>query len=247
MSNPAATADHLAGLQRSATTCDALPAALIPADHDAAYAAQDALIEHLDGERVGYKIAATGPAAQQLLGVDAPLWGQIVGPMVHDSPCTVSVADFASTPIVEAEIGLVIGPDGLSAVEARPIIELAASRFTNMAAVGSACTIADNIAATAFAVGPSVALDSLGDLSQLTAVITVDGQEQARGTGKAVLGSPINALAWLCEELTARGRTLPPGSIISSGAVAIKRGMEAGQHIVADFGPLGQVQVSTTA
>ena len=61
------------------------------------------------------------------------------------------------------------------------------------------------------------------------------------GTGAAVLGDPVNAVAWLANAIGAFGGFLPAGSFVLSGSVTTAiRGRE-GDRFTARIGELGDV------
>ena len=64
------------------------------------------------------------------------------------------------------------------------------------------------------------------------------------GKGEAVLGDPAEAVAWLANKLWSYGVTLNRGEVILSGAFSAAPAAAAGDHFLADFGPLGTVEAS---
>ncbi len=109
-----AAADYLAALRLDHQRVDALPEALLPADLPAAYREQDALVERLvaawGGPRVGYKVALTNTAAQSMLGVFHPVYGQLIGGRVH-SDGTRLIADDYVVRLLEAEFAFRLASD----------------------------------------------------------------------------------------------------------------------------------------
>ncbi|MBI1893372.1 MAG: hypothetical protein HYS14_04600 [Candidatus Rokubacteria bacterium] len=63
------------------------------------------------------------------------------------------------------------------------------------------------------------------------------------GRGEAVLGHPLNALAWLANELPKWGRSLKAGEFVTTGTCTDIYVAKAGDNIQADFGTLGSVEV----
>ena len=74
--------------------------------------------------------------------------------------------------------------------------------------------------------------------------MTVDGQVATTGKGSAVLGHPLNVVAWLADELPRFGRQLQAGDYITTGVCTDVFEAAAGQTVTADFGPLGSVSIT---
>ena len=85
-------------MHRTRTRYSPFDAALRAAPLDDAYRIQDALhrlmAEAGRGEIVGWKIALTSKAMQQMTGVDQPAAGAIFSKLVHASPARVDVAAY---------------------------------------------------------------------------------------------------------------------------------------------------------
>ena len=59
-----------------------------------------------------------------------------------------------------------------------------------------------------------------------------------------MLGNPLNAVAWLANELPRRGVRLVQGDRISTGVTTDIYFAKAGDRIKADFGTLGSLEIS---
>jgi len=68
-----------------------------------------------------------------------------------------------------------------------------------------------------------------------------NGEAVAEGMGSAVVGDPVNAVAWLANKMWSYGVTLKKGEVILSGAFSAAPAAQKGDEFVADFGPLGKV------
>ena len=90
---------------------------------------------------------------------------------------------------------------------------------------------ADFGANVGFVAGDGVADWQAHDLSGIPVTVKVDGEQVASGTGKAVMGHPLNALVWLANHLGSSGQGLRAGDWISTGTCAgvvpIKPGQSA--------------------
>ena len=66
--------------------------------------------------------------------------------------------------------------------------------------------------------------------------LSVNGEHKITGVGSEVLGNPHQSLVWMANFLRVRGKGLKAGDCVTTGSTA-----------TADFGEVGQVQVSFTA
>ena len=224
---------------------------------DEAYAAQLLQIERrlASGRRVvGHKIGLTSAAMQELLGVDQPDYGHLLDDMVVADSLSI---DRFLQPRIEPEIGFVLGRDlqgpgvdevaAAAAVEAAfPALEIVDSRIADWQ-IGLLDTIADNASSGAVVLGPErVALRDL-DLPSVSVTMRRNGQDVGTGTGAAVMGNPLRALAWLANTLGARGIRLEAGHIILAGAMCAMVPVAAGDQVTAEFPGFGAVSVRFTS
>lgn len=211
-------------------------AAPIVADAAAALCVQDAFVARLAtqaGERFGWKVGLTSPAAQETFGVDHPVAGQLLDGMVVIDGATVS-RRFGARGIAEADLLVKVRDaeimqattplEALAHLESFvPFIELADLLVAPGAPLDADIISAINVGARAGVTGTPVRMEAtqewLTALGTMTVVIE-DGQGAILGEfpGAAILGHPLNAVLWLIEDLTARGETLEPGDHISLGS-----------------------------
>jgi 2-keto-4-pentenoate hydratase len=224
---------------------------------DDAYAIQRALAAgHARARRVvtGRKIGLTSTAIQQQLGVDSPDFGLLFDSHTFPSGARVSMRSLhAILPRVEGEIGFVLaqplaGP-GVTADDVRaaiahvqPVFELIDSRIREWK-ISLADTVADNASSLGAVLGEPVPLAAAEPLAELRMTLQRDGETLHEGAGAAVLGDPALAVAWLANELGARGDELPAGQPILSGSLTAAVDATPGRY-VADFGPaVGAVRI----
>lgn len=243
---------------------DALPAALRPHDPLAGHAIQAALPDVAGRPVAGWKIAATSAAGQAHIQVDGPLAGRILDSFVHPVGSTLSLAGNRMR-VVEPEFAFRLGAslpprtapyavdEVLAAVESlHPAFELPDSRFANFARAGKAQLIADDACCGRFAFGPAApatwrALD-LAAHRVHASVVGADGRLRFErdGEGRALLGDPRAALAWLANELSALGIGLRAGDWASCGTCMVPLEVVPGDRVVADYGSLGRIEIGVS-
>jgi 2-keto-4-pentenoate hydratase len=254
----AGAAARLAGPRISNRGEAQLPPELTPESLDEGYRAQDELVARLNaargGRRIGYKIACSNELAQKLLNVDAPVFGQILSATTFDSPARLRAADFAVC-CIEPEFGFEIandvppGPHDAASIakyvaSAFPCIEIVNHYFGDWTRLGAPTLIADNAIHGAWITGaPFTGWNSL-DYAGQAVELRVNGRVETTGSGEAVLGNPLSALAWLANELAGRGRGLRAGDRISTGVATDVYLAKAGDRLEADFGALGRVSLN---
>lgn len=244
----AARADH--------RRLDGFPAACRPESFDDAYAIQEAFVAAWPAPVAGYKIGATSPEAQKHLGAPGPFPGRVFAPVRLASPARPAAKAFHRLGI-EPEFAFTLARDlppraaaysrdeVADAVAAlHGAIEIVDGRWADWSKVGIASIVADNGANGALILGPPVA-DWRGiDLPAARAALRFDGKTIAEGAGAAVMGHPLDALAWLANDLNRRGYGLKSGDAVTTGTVAHIHFAAPGMKVEADFGAIGTVEVS---
>jgi 2-keto-4-pentenoate hydratase len=183
------------------------------------------------GERiVGRKVGLTSVAMQRQLGVDEPDFGALLEEMVLPDGGTLRLDELVA-PRIEAEIAFRLGHDLTGAevdlaaaraavVEVMLALEVIDSRVADWR-IGLVDTIADNASSARVVTGPptSASPGLLASLADEVLVVTEDGTEVATGRGEAVLGDPLEAVAWLARRLGGLGGGLRAGDLVLAGAV----------------------------
>jgi 2-keto-4-pentenoate hydratase len=224
-----------------------------------AYAAQEINTERklTSGARlVGRKIGLTSAAVQRQLGVSQPDYGMLFADMAVDEGADVPLGRLLQ-PKVEAEIAFVLGRDlphddttvaeTMRAIEyAVAAIEVVDSRIADWK-IGFVDTVADNASSGLFVIGSRpVALDAF-DPVMCGMVMERRGEPVSVGAGKACLGSPVSAAAWLARTMAAAGRPLQAGDTILSGALGPMVAVAPGDVVEARISGLGTVTASFAA
>lgn len=210
--------------------------------------AQDRLVAFLAqpwGDATGFKVALTNADAQRRYGTNEPVRGTIFhGTLRAASPARLP-ARFGAVPRVEADLLVRIGRDGIAAAgddpvailghldQVIPFLELPDLVFAPGSAPGLANFVSINAAARLGVVGTPIAVQAAPEfaraLAEMTVVLADDRREIARAPGRAILGHPLNALAWLARDLAREGRVLRAGDYVSLGGFAPAAPAEAGR------------------
>lgn len=124
-----------------------------------------------------------------------------------------------------------------------PGIEIVDYRFESWA-VGALRIAADNAIHGWWIRGEPVSNWRDHDLAASAVSVTRNGVVVTTGSGAAVLGHPLDVMAWLANELPSYGRTLREGDLVTTGVATDVFEAQVGQTCVADFGPFGSVTVT---
>jgi 2-keto-4-pentenoate hydratase len=220
---------------------------------DDAYEVQDELVKLLGGDVVAAKLGLTSLAKQEQMNVSEPLYGWLTDAMQLDVGQPV-LRDELIQPRVEPEIAFLLGEElgGRGVTGARvlaathavmPALEVLDSRFSGYRFTLPA-VISDDASAGRFRLGNPVPLEAGTDLRLVGCMFEKNGELVATAAGAAVLDDPAAAVAWLVRKLAARGRTLPAGTAVLSGALCAAVTIEPGDLIRASFDRLGSVDLA---
>jgi 2-keto-4-pentenoate hydratase len=81
------------------------------------------------------------------------------------------------------------------------------------------------------------------DLAALRGTVAIDGKHVGEGRGGDVMGHPLEALAWLANNLASRGLGLWRSDVVITGSLVASQFLKAGQTARFDAGPLGSVEL----
>lgn len=119
-------------------------------------------------------------------------------------------------------------------------VEIAGSPFAGINDSGPAVTASDFGNNAGLILGAEIP-DWRARLDGLTCRVEIDGAVVGTGGAVDIPGGPLDALAFLANHLAARGRSLQPGQLISTGAATGVHRIEPDQDAVADFGTDGAI------
>jgi 2-keto-4-pentenoate hydratase len=262
MDRVTAACDYLLELRRTQRRVPVLPADIVPRTLAEGYEVQEQLVRKLldraGGRPIGYKIACTSVLAQKALGVDGPFFGVLMSQSSHPSPATLPGRDF-TVRCAEAEFGFEMAADvpagqvytaeSIKAFlgAALPSIEIVDHRYHDWKTVGAPSLLADNAIHGAWVAGEPFAGWRDIDFARHPVTLIVNGEKRFPGSGAAVLGNPLNVVAWLANELPRFGRRLRRGDRVTTGVTTDIYLAQPGDRLAADFGPLGRVALDFTA
>ena len=233
-------------------------AALSPADGRCVQDKLVAIFAQPLGDIVGYKLGLTNPAIQQRFGIDHPIRGAIFHATLRATSGAEIEARFAAVPVLEADMLLRIGMGGVETAlndhaalirhvdQVIPFIELPDLVYAPEYRPSLGDLIAVNVGARLGVVGKPIAItpsaEFIAALGRISVSLHQDGREISRASGAAILGHPLNALAWIARDLARDGRPLRAGDMVSLGAFSPPQPVVAGQAWVARYEGLGEAQ-----
>lgn len=258
MDRARAACDFLYDLRQTKRRVAALPTDIVPQSLAEGYEVQRQLVQKLvdlsGGHPIGYKIACTSELAQKALGVDRPFFGILLSHSTYRSPATLKASEF-TVRCAEAEFGFEMAADVPPGpvytadtirefiAAAIPSIEIVDHRYFSWQTVGAPSLLADNAIHGVWVAGDACTGWRNFDFATHGVSLTVNGDRTLTGSGAAVLGNPLNVVAWLANELPRFGRSLRCGDRITTGVTTDIYLAQAGDRLDADFGPLGRVRL----
>jgi len=214
------------------------------------------------GDQVGWKVGLTNPVAQARFGVPHPVAGAIFHGTLRAASGSEFPAAFGFAPAVESDLLVRIRDEGVNEAGADhvallrhidaviPFIELPDLVFRGEVPWSGSLLLAINVGARHGVLGeaiPVVATPAFAlALGAMTVTLSDETGELARAPGSALLGHPLNALAWLVQDLRAQGRRLRAGEHVSLGGFSPALPVQAGRTYTATYEGLVATPVSVT-
>ena len=230
---------------------------LRPKNISEGYDLQDVLsakLEQTKGVCCGHKIGCTTPVMQAFLNIPHPCAGRLYANEVYQLNVELALSDFVGIGI-ECEIALSLGQDIIpgtaphtatsvasSVVAAMAAAEIVDNRYTDFHDFGTPSLIADDFFSSGAVFGPAIDFENL-DLAVARGSTFIDGVEVASGLGDAVMGNPLNALAWLANHKSKRGEPLLAGDVIMTGSVVETQWIDKPCVVECRVVPLGVVML----
>ncbi|WP_267553512.1 2-keto-4-pentenoate hydratase [Rhizobium rhizogenes] len=244
------TAEILAKSRRHEELCE-LPLDLIGSEQEA-YDIQAFAQNALGFGRKGYAIVGSSEPCRRALGLAKPIYSEIpalalasvatafrLPPGVIGAQCEITFTMRRAFPDADETISPETAADAIAGC--RPAIGILGRR-TVRGIAGDNAAIADFGLHVATLQGGEMADADPSVLGKLDVNVFLFKEAGISGRASSVMGHPLNAVAWLATALSSRGKQLQAGDIVATGACAKILCVHAGQHVAADFGPLGQVE-----
>jgi 2-keto-4-pentenoate hydratase len=199
----------------------------------------------------GHKVGLTSKAMRSVTGATEPDYGTIFDNWFLDEGSQVSMSRL-NRPMVEIELAFVLAADlggpsvnAIDVIRATdfivPAVEVVDSRFARRGKAGVVDSVADAASCGFIMVGgnPSTLVDV--DVRHVAGALYKNGEIEESGTAAAVMGNPVNSVAWLGRKLAEFGVEMKAGQTVLSGSFIRAHPMQVGDTFVADYGPLGQI------
>lgn len=165
-----------------------------------------------------------------LLGIECEIGFRIDGHLAHRATPTVE------KPYTREEV--------LALASLHPTIEIVNSRYQDFRSLDRLQVLADNVSNGALVYGAAASGWQGMDLVHPPISVTADGNDFAECTGLRT-GNPIDLLVDAVNYIVRRRGGIPAiGTFVTTGTHTGMVFTKPGTRIVADYGPLGQVEVS---
>lgn len=222
------------------------------------------------GDQIGWKVALTDPAARARFGATAPVAGALfhgtlrlrLGETVPAGTIPELPAAFGVHPAIESDLLVRIRDEGVNEAGDDPVallrhidavipfIELPDLAYGRDAPWSAPLLVSVNLGARFGVLGEPIAVAPTpgfaAQLAAMTVTLRDDGRDLARAEGRALMGHPLNALAWLVRELKEQGRRLRAGEHVALGAFSPALPVEAGRIYTATYEGLAPGPVSVS-
>ena len=201
----------------------------------------------------GHKVGFTSKAMRSLVGATEPDYGFLYDDWFVPEASTVSRSKM-NRPLVEQELAFVMGrqlsgpsvnaADVIRATDfVLPALEIVDSRYVGRGRSILVDSISDAASCGLVVLGGNPARLEDIDIRRISGSLAINGDIMQTGTASAVMGNPINAVAWLANKLAEQGVVMQEGDVILSGSFINAVPFEAGDLLFALFDQLGEVSL----
>ncbi|NND78197.1 MAG: 2-oxo-hepta-3-ene-1,7-dioic acid hydratase [Flavobacteriales bacterium] len=221
-----------------------------------AYAIQDKWVQLKVGigrAIVGHKVGLTSKVMQEAFGIDEPDFGVLLDDMIFNSGEVIPIGKYIE-PRIEVELAFVFKDEldleniSHEMIKASTKYVIPAMELIDFRTVGNdpghkrtvKDTIADNAANAAVVRGDKAIPQEIG-LDTVSAVLYKNGEKATDGVASAILGHPLNSMAWLLNKYKSIGRKIKEGQLVLAGSFTAPIPVQKRDEIVADFGQYGKV------
>jgi 2-oxo-hept-3-ene-1,7-dioate hydratase len=228
---------------------------------DDGYAIQRAWVdlELADGRTIkGRKIGLTSRAMQLSSQITEPDFAPLMDDMFFETGAEIPFDNFIA-PRVEVELAFILGKqlkgpgvtldDVMSATEyVTPALEIIDARIEQFDSETKQMrkvfdTISDFAANAGIVLGGNPVNPMDVDLRWCGALLHKNDEIEETGLAAGVLNHPANGVAWLANKIAPYGEQLNVGDVVLAGSFTRPTGVEKGDNIHADYGPLGSISI----
>ena len=232
---------------------DAIPESIRPQTLEEAYAVQEKLVDLLGMRVGGYFGACTNTTIQEMLNLSEPYYARLLEPYIFKSGSILKASEYPPM-VLECEFGFRLNQDlprknspytraevELAVASVHPAIEVVAGHLKNWPEQDVFSVIADNGTDGALIYADGVKDWRHLDLKQCEVSLDINGKIVRTGSGKNVLGDPVEALVWLANARARDGDGLKAGDIHNTGTATDIIWVNPGDIATATFSSLGSV------
>lgn len=223
-----------------------------------AQALANARLERHFGPRVGHKIGGTTAGMRAYLNLAEPVAGEVFASGLHPPGSSVECRAHRRLGI-ETEIAVRLGsglapasrPCGreeaaAAVAEMMAAIELVDDRYLDFKTIGAPTLAADNAFGAGLVLGAPARGWTALRLDRLDARTYLDGEPVGTGRSDALLGHPLDALAWLATRRAALGRPLGAGTVVTLGSITPVHWVTAPGRFRIEVEGLGAVELAVS-
>ena len=207
------------------------------------------LVQQTGAKVVGYKAGLTNPAVQKRFNATEPVWGVLYEPMLLKDGATVEAA-FGARPLFEADLLVRVSDPRISQArtpeqvlqyidQVIPAIELPDLVVEAPPKLNGSAVAAINVGARYFVTGSPIEVKRMqafaDSLASMKVLVMGNGQDLDTGFGRDVLDHPLNAVAWLAQDLQKHGLALKKGDLVSVGSFSKLMPPKAGQKVEVQY------------
>lgn len=237
-----------------------LPEPSRPIDEASAYVLQDDLHARLEaagaGPFGGYKIGCTTPVMQAYMKIPNPCAGGVLESAYRSTdggpPVKIAIDDHIRVG-VECEILARLAADlpasdrpydrstvATAVASLSPAIEIVDDRWEDFRAVDTPSLITDDFFGAGCVVGDPIERWRELDLPAVAGTMKIDADVVGTGRGADVLGHPLESLAWLANQRSARGLGLRAGDFVLLGSLVETKWVARGDTVEVAIDGLGR-------
>ena len=258
---PLRVAQYLIGEYSAHRALKRFPQDLTPSGLEEAYAIQSEFVtlrRAKEGALGGYKLAYTTATMQARTGLTEPALGYMFKNRLLDSPATVRAGDYVNLGLeceIAVRLGRALPPSGTPYTRDKvadavhsvmPAIELIDARAdpeiddVTKAMMG----VSANIWNAGAVLGPENTAWREIDLTAVRGTVELNGTVVGEGFGRDIMGHPLEPLAWLANQLAARGEALDAGMTVITGSLVPPKFLSPGDHALVSIDGLGSAELN---